>query len=133
MSASMRRFRRAALALVFALPVLAVAFTARSGPAQPDQPESRRREITVTARKFAFEPSTIEVSEGDLVRVVLRADDIAHSLTIDEYRIAKRASPGHPVTFEFQADRAGTFAFYCSLQIDAGCRQMRGTLIVNRR
>ena len=112
------------------LPVLAVASAAPSSAWQPD---GRRRDVAVAARKFVFEPSTIDVNEGDLVRVTLRADDIAHSLTIDEYRIAKRASPGRPVTFEFQADRAGTFKFYCSLQIDEGCRQMQGTLVVHPR
>ena len=60
-------------------------------------------------------------------------DDIAHSLTIDEYRIAKRAAPGHPVTFEFRADRAGPFRYYCNLQIEDGCRQMHGELVVKPR
>lgn len=128
----MRRPAGAALALMAALSVLSWAVAGAGGSSQPD-PESRRREVTVTARKFAFEPSTIEVNEGDLVRVTLRAEDIAHSLTIDDYRIAKRASPGRPVTFEFQADRAGRFGFYCNLQIDEGCRGMRGTLVVHPR
>lgn len=129
-SASRRRPRGVALALLAVLPVLAVTSAARSSAGQPD---GRRHDVTVAARKFVFEPATIEVNEGDLVRVTLRADDIAHSLTIDEYRIAKRASPDRPVTFEFQADRAGTFKFYCSLQIDEGCRRMQGTLIVHPR
>ena len=54
-------------------------------------------------------------------------------MTIDAYRISKRVSPGAPVTFEFRADREGTFPFYCNLQIDDGCRQMRGELIVRPR
>jgi heme/copper-type cytochrome/quinol oxidase subunit 2 len=52
---------------------------------------------------------------------------------LDEYRIAKRAAPGNPVTFEFRADRAGTFPFYCNLTIDDGCREMRGELVVTPR
>ena len=66
-------------------------------------------------------------------RSTLHTDDIAHSLTIDEYRIAKRVGPGHPVTFEFRADRAGTFPYYCNLQIEDGCRQMHGELVVRPR
>ena len=38
-----------------------------------------------------------------------------------------------PITFEFRADQAGTFPFYCNLQIDDGCRQMRGELVVKPR
>src|SRR5262245_34818288 len=88
------------------------------------------RPFSVTARRYAFAPARIEVFEGDLVKIELRTDDIAHSLTIDDYRIAKRVGPGGPVTFEFRAERAGTFPFYCDLQIEAGCRKMRGELVV---
>jgi heme/copper-type cytochrome/quinol oxidase subunit 2 len=89
--------------------------------------------FTVSARRFAFDPPRIEVNQDDLVTIDLRTTDIAHSLTIDAYRISKRVSPGRPVTFEFRADRAGTFPFYCNLQIEDGCRQMRGELVVKPR
>jgi cytochrome c oxidase subunit 2 len=89
--------------------------------------------FTVSARRFAFEPPRIEVNQDDLVKIELRSADIAHSLTIDAYRISKRVSSGHPVTFEFRADRSGTFPFYCNLQIEDGCRQMRGELVVKPR
>jgi heme/copper-type cytochrome/quinol oxidase subunit 2 len=88
------------------------------------------RPFSVTARRYAFLPARIEVFEGDLVKIELRTEDIAHSLTIDDYRIAKRVGPGQPVTFEFRAERAGTFPFYCDLQNEAGCRKMRGELVV---
>jgi heme/copper-type cytochrome/quinol oxidase subunit 2 len=89
--------------------------------------------FSVTAHRYAFEPGRIEVNQDDLVTIELRTNDIAHSLTIDDYRIAKRVGPGHPVTFEFRADRAGTFPYYCNLQVDEGCRQMRGVLVVKPR
>jgi heme/copper-type cytochrome/quinol oxidase subunit 2 len=95
--------------------------------------EQGRREITLTARKFAFSEPRIEVAVNDVVRITLVAEDIPHSFTIDEYRIARRAAPGKPVTFEFRADRAGTFPFYCNLTIDDGCREMRGELVVTPR
>jgi heme/copper-type cytochrome/quinol oxidase subunit 2 len=87
----------------------------------------------ITASRYRFDPPRIEVFQDDLVKIELRTKDIAHSLTIDTYRIAKRVSPGQPVTFEFRADQAGTFPFYCNLQIDDGCRQMRGELVVKPR
>jgi len=89
--------------------------------------------FSISAKRYAFSPSRIEVIEGDLVRIDLRSEDIAHSLTIDGYRIAKRVESGQPVVLEFRAERAGTFPFYCSLQIDDGCRRMRGELIVKPR
>lgn len=87
----------------------------------------------MTARRYAFDPARIEVDEGDLVKIDLRTDDIAHSVTIDAYRIAKRVGPGAPLTFEFRADKPGTFPFYCNLQAEDGCRRMRGELIVRPR
>jgi len=91
------------------------------------------RPFTVTAKRYKFDPGRIEVLQDDLVRIDLRTEDIAHGLTIDDYRISKRVGPGAPITFEFRADKAGTFPFYCNLQTEDGCRQMRGELVVTPR
>ena len=65
--------------------------------------------------------------------IELRSADIAHSLTIEAYRIAKRVGPGQSVSFEFRAERPGTFPFLCDLKAEDGCRKMRGELIVRAR
>jgi len=104
---------------------------ARQAGAQDQQPAVRT--FSVTAKRYSFTPARIEVTEDDVVKVELKTDDIAHSFTIDAYRIAKRVSPGHPVSFEFRADKPGTFPIYCNLQIDEGCRQMKGELIVKQK
>jgi nitrous-oxide reductase len=111
--------------------LLCVALAAAGAAAQDQGPTARH--YAVAARRYAFDPPRIEVNQDDLVSITLSADDIAHSLTIDAYRIAKRAHPGQPVTFEFRADRAGTFPYYCNLQLDDGCRRMRGELVVKAR
>jgi heme/copper-type cytochrome/quinol oxidase subunit 2 len=99
----------------------------------PQETAPARREFTLTGRRYAFSPDRIEVTQDDLVKITLVAEDIPHSFTIDAYRIAKRAAPGRPVTFEFRADRPGTFEFYCNLTTDEGCRRMRGELVVAAR
>jgi heme/copper-type cytochrome/quinol oxidase subunit 2 len=88
------------------------------------------REFTIRGEHHAFSPARIEVQKDDLVKITFTAVDIPHSFTIDEYRIAKRAGAGQSVTFEFRADQAGTFRFYCSLTQDERCRGMHGTLVV---
>jgi heme/copper-type cytochrome/quinol oxidase subunit 2 len=88
------------------------------------------REITVTGRDHRFAPGRIEVRKDDLVKITFTADDIAHSFTLDSYRIAKRAGAGQTVVFEFRADQSGTFPFYCNLTQDERCRQMKGELVV---
>jgi heme/copper-type cytochrome/quinol oxidase subunit 2 len=118
--------------LLFAAVGLLVGRAAGPSAAGQDQGPTERR-FAVTARRYGFDPRRIEVDQGDLVQIELRTLDIAHSLTIDAYRIAKRVGPGTPVTFEFRAEAVGTFPFYCNLQIEEGCRQMRGELVVRRR
>ena len=100
---------------------------------QAQEQAPTRREFDVVARKFAFAPPRIEVNQDDLVKITLRSDDIAHSFTIDAYRIAKRVGGGQTVTFEFRADQPGTFPIYCNLKQDDGCRQMHGELVVRAR
>ena len=67
------------------------------------------------------------------MKITVTAQDIAHSFTLDAYRIARRAAPGQPTTFEFRADRAGSFPFYCNLKLDDGCREMKRSLVVRAR
>src|SRR3954468_18654907 len=88
------------------------------------------REFTVTGDQFAFKPGRIEVQKDDLVKITFAAKDIAHSFTIDQYRIAKRAGPGQTVVFEFRADQVGTHRFYCNLTVDDRCKRMEGEFVV---
>jgi heme/copper-type cytochrome/quinol oxidase subunit 2 len=89
------------------------------------------REITIVGDEFAFSPARIEVQKDDLVQIKFTAKDLPHSFTIDlPYRISKRAGGGQTVVFEFRADEAGRFPFYCNLTQDDRCKKMRGELVV---
>jgi heme/copper-type cytochrome/quinol oxidase subunit 2 len=92
-----------------------------------------RREFTVTAKDFRFSPQRLEVTQDDLVRLTVRSEDVAYSLTIDEYRVSKRVPAGGSTTFEFRADRPGTFPFYSNLTSDTRHGQTRGELVVRGR
>jgi cytochrome c oxidase subunit II len=100
------------------------------GFAVPQAQEPSERSVTVSARKYAFSPAVIEVSQDDLVRITFTTADIPHSFTIDKYRIAKRVEPGRAVVFEFRADQPGRFPIYCNLAIDERCKDMHGELVV---
>lgn len=114
-------------AVAIAAVTLGAAMWAKGGTVRADQV----REVAVTGDQFAFSPARIEVQRDDLVRVTFHAGDVAHSFTIDApYRISKRAGAGQSVVFEFRADEAGRFPFYCNLTQDERCKKMRGELIV---
>jgi heme/copper-type cytochrome/quinol oxidase subunit 2 len=116
----------AAAGLTFA----ALAWTPEArGYAQDDS----RRHVTVTGRETGFDPARIEVRLNEVVQVTFEAEDAAHAFAIDAYRIARRATPGHPTTFELRADQPGTFPFYCALQAANGrTHDERGELVVRR-
>jgi cytochrome c oxidase subunit 2 len=92
-----------------------------------------RPEFTVVARDFRYSPDRLDVSQGDLVTVTVRSEDIAYSFAIDEYRIVRRVPAGGMTTFEFLADRPGTFRFYSNLTSDDGHAEMQGELVVRPR
>ena len=92
-----------------------------------------RREFTVTAKDYRFSPERLEVTQDDLVKLTIRSEDVAYSLTIDEYRVSKRVPAGGSTTFEFRADRPGTFPFYSNLTSDARHGQTKGELVVRGR
>jgi cytochrome c oxidase subunit II len=94
------------------------------------QDQGQVREFTISGSRYAFSPASIAVNRNDLVKIAFTASDIPHSFTIDEYRIAKRAGAGQTVTFEFRADQAGPFTFYCNLSQDDKCKEMKGKLTV---
>ena len=92
-----------------------------------------RREFAVTAKDYHFSPNRLEVTQDDLVKVVVRSEDFAYSLTIDEYRLSRRVPAGGEAVIEFRADRPGSYRFYSNLTSDARHTQMRGDLVVKPR
>ena len=108
--------------------VVLIALATAWASAQDQTPN--RREVKLTAREYVFTPARIEVIQDDLVRITLTSEDRPYSFAIDAYRILKRVGAGRTITFDFRADQAGTFTFYCNLTSDPACRDMKGTLAV---
>ena len=92
-----------------------------------------RQEFTLVARNFRYSPDRLEVSQDDLVKLTIRSEDAAYSFAIDEYRIVRRVPAGGTTTFEFRADRPGTFRFYSNLTSDGAHADMQGQLVVKSR
>ena len=119
--------------LLVARPSVARLF-AQPAEVHDDQDQApNRREFTVTAKDYRFSPERLEVTQDDLVKLTIRSEDVAYSLTIDEYRVSKRVPAGGSTTFEFRADRPGTFPFYSNLTSDARHGQTKGELVVRGR
>jgi heme/copper-type cytochrome/quinol oxidase subunit 2 len=105
---------------------------AADSPAGQEQAPNRR-EFDLTATDYRFSPDRVEVKQDELVKLTIRSTDVAYSLTIDEYRVSKRVPAGGAVTFEFRADRVGTFPFYSNLTSDSRHKGMKGEFVVRSR
>ena len=92
------------------------------------------KSFEITASRFQYEPSTLEVQVGDPVKITLKSADGTHGFAIKKLKL-KTTIPkgGDPVTVEFVADKAGTYEFACSEYCGSGHRGMKGTLVVAPR
>jgi len=104
---------------------------AEAAPEVASEPVAAQiREITVSAKKWEFEPSTIEVNKGDRVMLTITSEDVEHGFSLPDFQVDVKLSPGKTVPVEFVADKAGTFDFFCSVYCGSGHRDMVGKLVV---
>ncbi len=107
----------------------------------------RVRSFTITSRKYAYDPSTIEVNKGDQVQIRLASKDVTHGFYLEEYDIDAKVRPQdttfwlrHPSQKDeayqpvqeitFIANRAGKFRYRCSVTCGYMHPFMNGVLIV---
>ena len=92
---------------------------------------SAPRVISVVATRFAFEPSRVEVTEGERVRLVLTSGDGVHGVEIKKFEVNKKIPRGgEPVTIEFLASAAGQYPILCSEYCGKDHDSMKGLLVV---
>jgi cytochrome c oxidase subunit 2 len=113
-------WRRSALALPFVALGLVVSLAAQQAP----------RVIEVTAKKYDFEPSTIEVQQGERVLLRVTSTDRLHGIGIKKFGISKEVPKGETIEVEFVASSAGTFKVLCTEDCGKGHDDMVGALVV---
>ena len=86
-------------------------------------------EVQIVASKYKFEPSTIQVTAGESVRLVVRSKDGPHGFSIPKLKIDVRIpKTGDPVTVEFTAPPPGQYQIACSELCGIGHGQMKAAL-----
>ena len=86
-------------------------------------------EMQVVARQFAFEPAVIQVTQGELVRLVIHSADRVHGFAIRDLKIDVQIPRGGEVVVEFTAPRAGRYEIACSEFCGSGHGQMKAALV----
>lgn len=118
------------------IPVLAASFV--SG--------GERRDFSIKARQYAFDPPRIIVTKGDEVHIRLSSSDVIHGFYLEGHDIDALIEPNKPefklrhpsegkefISVEeivFTADRPGKFRFRCSRTCGTLHPFMQGELIV---
>ena len=95
--------------------------------AASDQPV---HEVQIVASKFMYEPSTIQVTAGEPVRLVVRSKEGTHGFSIPKLKVDVLVpKTGDAVTVEFTAPPAGHYEIACSEFCGSGHGQMKAALI----
>jgi cytochrome c oxidase subunit 2 len=89
------------------------------------------KEVEVSAKKYEFNPATIEVPANTLVRLHLQATDREHGFELKSVKDScVKFDPKVPATVEFYADKAGEYEFSCCKRCGLGHGKMKGKLVV---
>ena len=113
---------------------LLLGLAAMSSSQQDPAAASAPRVIDVVAKRFAFEPARIEVTEGERIRLVVTSADGVHGIGIKKFRVEKTVPRGGtPITIDFVASAPGEFPVLCSEYCGDGHEEMKGMLVVSAR
>ena len=88
----------------------------------------------MTAIRSHFTPDIIRVKQGDKVFFhvtnIETAPDATHGFAVPGYNVQASLDPGEVVSIEIEADKPGSYAFYCTEFCSALHLEMQGWLLV---
>ncbi len=114
--------------------VLLVCAGVTAAPAAARRQTPEPRVVEVLAKRFAFEPTRIALTEGETVRLVVKSADGVHGFGIKKFKVAEEIPrDGQPVMIEFTAPAVGEFEILCSEHCGKGHEEMKGKLVVRAR
>ena len=89
------------------------------------------KEVEITAKKYEFSPSRIEVPSNTLLRIHLTSLDREHGFEISSHKgSCVKFKPKEPATVELYVDKPGEYVFSCCKYCGMGHGKMTGMLIV---
>jgi cytochrome c oxidase subunit II len=89
------------------------------------------RVIKIVAKKFVFEPATIQLAKGETVVFELTAIDVAMGFSAPDFKVRGDIMPGKSTSVRLTADKAGSFDFFCDVDCGEGHDDMAGKIVVS--
>jgi plastocyanin len=114
----MSRNQRLAL-VVGAIVVAVVAFVIVQSGGSDSGPKTSTTNIVLSGNKVKSGPSTISVTKGDTVHIVVTSDK-PNTIHLHGYNIERQAAPGKAARFDFKANMEGVFEIESHTWEDAG-------------
>jgi cytochrome c oxidase subunit 2 len=94
-------------------------------------PAQSVKEVEITAKKYEFSPSTVEIPAGTRVVFRITATDHDHGFEIEGLKDSCiKIKKGETGTFEYLAEKPGTYRFKCCDFCGFGHRRMKGEIKV---
>ena len=136
--------------MILLVVIIAISVIAGLAVASSVVGDSKQVDLTISARKYAFEPSVIKVNKGDRISINLITKDVTHGFYMEGYDIDAKVQPGdsseysqlllrHPSKkddfqqvdrIEFTADKTGKFRYRCSVTCGYMHPFMLGEMVV---
>jgi cytochrome c oxidase subunit 2 len=124
---SMSKRRIIGIATTFLMLLLSVGMNAEA-PRKPGAQEPRI--IDITAKRFAFAPSSITLKKGETVALHIRSEDVVHGFFSRQLKIDETIDPGKTAEVILTPQTAGTFTTICDHFCGAGHGNMSMTIVV---
>jgi cytochrome c oxidase subunit 2 len=112
--------------------LLVVAVANHSGRAQSPATAQTTKEVQMTAKKYEFSPSTVEVQAGTKIIFKITALDREHGFEIENVKDScVKIKKGETATVEYLAEKAGTVEFKCCSFCGFGHGKMKGKIVIH--
>ncbi|TMA09779.1 MAG: cytochrome c oxidase subunit II [Deltaproteobacteria bacterium] len=92
--------------------------------------KAQEKVIQVTAERFKFTPSVIELKLGEPVILELTTLDRKHGFQVSDLNIDETVEPGKVTHIRIVPAKAGTFLFHCTVFCGSGHEDMAGEIVV---
>lgn len=92
--------------------------------------QSDERIIKVSAKKFEFNPSTIQLKKDVPVTLEFTTEDVVMGFSAPDFGVRTTITPGKVTQLRLLPDKVGDFAFHCDVFCGSGHEDMTGTITV---
>jgi cytochrome c oxidase subunit 2 len=86
--------------------------------------------VDVTAKRFAFAPSSITLKKGETVTLRIHSEDVTHGFFSRQLKIDETIEPGKTAEVTLTPQTAGTFTTICDHFCGSGHGNMSMTIVV---